>query len=212
MSETDSASRNPSFSKSNWIYILYDTTIEREKDIYPEILHAFLGQTELWDLGVVVSDVYGRHSGYQCAAGAGWLDRYYDYGCLVEIQQNSPELEDEFPFGIRVIRTTMCVTISVCEKLLPTKRCHEFRGWKFATCELRISQDRMRLREVRPEHIATSCNRVRESRWKRLVVVSSVSFVIWPHTIGQVWFLLQITSRSLLGQILKGTLTLLTIL
>ena len=122
---------------------------------------------------VVVGDVYGRHSGNQCAAGAGWLDRYYDYGCFVEIQKKKPpELEDEFPFGIGVMNKRLCVTMSsVAGNFNFLMNCEAPRtvcGWE--KCGLSTSQ----LAAIVCK-LLCFCVSVRESRWKRRVVVSATN-------------------------------------
>lgn len=182
------------------------------------MLHTFLGQKELvalqilWDLGwsLVMSTVDTQETNVQLARDD--LTVIMTMAALLRFKKKPPELEDKFPFGIRVIRTTMCD--------------HEFRGWKFATCELRSSQDRMRLREVRPEHIATSCNRVQVvvflCQCARVSLEKACGcFIGQLIPFGQVCFLLQITRPasqgchfqcSLIGQLLKGTLALVTIL
>ena len=195
------------------------------------MLHTFLGQKELvalqifWDLGwsLVMSTVDTQETNVQLAR---------DDLTVIMTMVASLRFKKNTIVGRRVSYWDQGHHISLWEvtrEMLPWVAVIR-HGWKFATCELWSSQDRMRLREVRPEHIATSCNRVQVVVF--LCQCARVSLekacgcfigqsVIWPHTIGQVCFLLQITSpasqgchfqRSLIGQLLKGTLAPVTIL
>ena len=170
-------------------YILYYTTVElqEKKKVYTPWNSSHFSWAKrvgctsnfvrLW---VVVGDVYGRHSGNQCAAGAGWLDRYYDYGCLVEIQkkntrvgrrvsfwnqghQNDYVSPHQFEGSYYMWNVAMSSVAGNCES--PRTVC----GWE--KCGLSTSQ----LAAI-VFQLLCLCVCVRESRWKRLVVVSSVSW------------------------------------
>ena len=204
--------------ESNWIYILYDTiglNCKKKIDTPWNASHFSWAKrvgctsnfVRPW---VVVGDVYGRHSGNQCAAGAGWLDRYYDYGCFVEIQKKKPpELEDEFPFGIRVMNKRLCVTMSSVAGnfnfLVDCEAPRTVCGWE--KCGLSTSQ----LAAIVCKLLCFCVSFC----WVSLEKACGC-FIGQLIPFGQVCFLLQITSPSqgchfqcsLIGQLLKGTLAL----